>query len=107
MDWTTLRKPGRNRFLLIMLSLTWWGKLSEIDNEWVLAVADVTEALRCLCQSSLEYASSPGPRKWKLAALGSSGHNINVAPNKQPKQAKANALPPAEGSLRTLRQRHY
>jgi hypothetical protein len=107
MDWTMLRKPGRNGFLLIMLSLTWWGKLSEIDNEWVLAVADVTEALRCLCQSSLESASSPGPWKWKLAVLGSSGHNINVTPNKQPKQAKANALPPAKGSSRTLRQRHH
>ena len=28
MDWTNLRKPGRNSLLLIMLALSWWGSTS-------------------------------------------------------------------------------
>jgi hypothetical protein len=48
MDWTTLHEPGRNGFLLVMVSLAWWGKLAGHSDEWCLAVLDVTVALACL-----------------------------------------------------------
>jgi hypothetical protein len=35
-----------------MLSLTWWGKVSSTNEEWRLAVTDVTAALCCLCEST-------------------------------------------------------
>jgi hypothetical protein len=44
--WEQLRKPGKNGFLLVMVSLVWWGKAAEADDEWKKAVEDVVEALR-------------------------------------------------------------
>jgi hypothetical protein len=48
MDWSRLQKPGKNGFLLIMLSLVWWGKASNRDEAWSTAIADVSTVLRCL-----------------------------------------------------------
>jgi hypothetical protein len=53
MDWSDLRKPGKNGFLLIMVSLMWWGKNSDRDWQWLDAVVDVTQVLTCL--------NAPGP----------------------------------------------
>ena len=48
MDWSRLQKPGKNSFLLIMLSLVWWEKASNRDEAWSAAVADISAVLRCL-----------------------------------------------------------
>jgi hypothetical protein len=52
MNWGKLQKAGKNSFLLIMLSLTWWGKVSERDAKWLEAVAEVLMVLRCMGASS-------------------------------------------------------
>ena len=51
MDWSQLRKPSKNGFLLIMVSLMWWGKGSDQDTDWMHAVADVTAVLSCINNS--------------------------------------------------------
>lgn len=48
MDWSQLRKPGKNGFLLLMISLVWWGKASNARGGWLSAVVEVTNVLRCL-----------------------------------------------------------
>ena len=48
MDWSDLRKPGKNGFLLIIISLVWWGKRSDQDEHWIKAISDVTAVLLCL-----------------------------------------------------------
>jgi len=48
MDWTNLRKPGRNGLLLIMLRLSWWGRASGNDGSWTRAVVDVHATIGCL-----------------------------------------------------------
>lgn len=48
MDWTNLRKPGRNGLLLIMLALSWWGRASGNDGSWSRAVVDVRATIGCL-----------------------------------------------------------
>ena len=58
MDWTTLRAPGRNGFLLVMVSLTWWGKLSGCSDAWQLAMLDVTVTLVCLCAQPVVVSTS-------------------------------------------------
>jgi len=50
MDWAKVQKPGKNGFLLIMLALVWWGAASNREGEWLKAVADVTDVLRCICE---------------------------------------------------------
>ena len=47
-DWSSLSKPGKNGFLLIMVSLMWWGKGSNQDGLWMHAVREVTAVLACL-----------------------------------------------------------
>lgn len=58
-DWATLQKRGRNGFLLVMVSLAWWGKAAEADDEWKEVVRRVTEVLRCMRRA--EPASEPIP----------------------------------------------
>ena len=48
MDWSKLQKAGKNGFLLIMLSLVWWGKASNTDERWQRAVAEVSAVLHCM-----------------------------------------------------------
>jgi hypothetical protein len=48
MDWSDLHKPGKNGFLLIMVSLVWWGNTSNMDESWLKAVLDVTSVLCCM-----------------------------------------------------------
>ncbi|KIM74212.1 hypothetical protein PILCRDRAFT_14653 [Piloderma croceum F 1598] len=50
MDWAKVQKPGKNGFLLIMLALVWWGAASNREGEWLKAVADITDVLRCICK---------------------------------------------------------
>jgi len=102
MDWDALRKPGCNGIILVMLSLTWWGKVSSANEEWRLAVTDVTAALCCLCES----CTPTNPRKRKPAALGSSGINLNTAlSSRQHKRAKVSVEVTAGQSSRQLRKR--
>lgn len=70
MDWGKLQKAGRNGFLLIMLSLTWWGKASERDGQWLEAVAEVSMVLRCMGASSAVPSTVHGP------LIGSNAANI-------------------------------
>jgi hypothetical protein len=71
MDWATLCVPGRNGFLLIMVSLAWWGKFSGCSETWKSAMLDVTAALVCLCASSQSpVASTSKSLKRKHPALG-------------------------------------
>lgn len=59
MDWSHLDKPGPNGFLLVMVQLTWWGKLSGNDDEWSKAVEDVTAVLRVLRCPVVTRSSPP------------------------------------------------
>ncbi|KIM78650.1 hypothetical protein PILCRDRAFT_11106 [Piloderma croceum F 1598] len=45
MDWAKLCAPGQNGFLLVMVSLAWWGTLCGHSNGWQLAMTDATVAL--------------------------------------------------------------
>jgi hypothetical protein len=71
MDWTALRKPGKNGFLLIMVSLAWWGKASGTCGGWLKAVVEVTNVLRCLQVAS---DTSVGSNRDPLG--GSSAANV-------------------------------
>jgi hypothetical protein len=48
MDWSDLQNPGKNGFLLIVISLTWWGKASTREGSWLEAVVNITEVLLCM-----------------------------------------------------------
>jgi hypothetical protein len=48
MDWGKLSKAGKNGFLLIILSLVWWGKASNRDEGWLKAVVEVSKVLLCM-----------------------------------------------------------
>jgi hypothetical protein len=58
MDWSKLQKPGKNGFLLVMISLVWWGKVSDMDGGWLKAVIDVIAVLRCMQESNPASTSS-------------------------------------------------
>lgn len=60
MDWTNLRKPGKNGLLLIMLALSWWGSASGNDNCWKSAVAEVCAVICCF--GTRDQASTSGGR---------------------------------------------
>jgi hypothetical protein len=47
-SWASLRKSGKNGFLLVMVCLTWWGSAAGAGNEWREAVEEVIRALRWL-----------------------------------------------------------
>jgi hypothetical protein len=71
MDWSKLQKPGKNGFLLVMLSLVWWGKASNRVEGWSKAVADVSAVLRCLpVQGALDKVSDTLNKR---RVLGNSG----------------------------------
>ena len=44
-SWESLRKPGKNGFLLVMVCLAWWGSAAGADNEWKEAIGEVVRAL--------------------------------------------------------------
>jgi len=60
MDWEKLKKPGRNGFLLIILSLVWWGKASGRDEEWQTAVAEFSKVLHCMLGGLTSVPDTPG-----------------------------------------------
>ena len=107
MDWDALRKPGRNGFLLIMLSLAWWGNFSAANDGWRQAVADVIASLCCLGDSSkslLMSTRAPNRLKRKAAVLGQFSKNTNMGSlEKPPKRVKVSVLPEASGSSRLRR----
>ncbi|KIM86360.1 hypothetical protein PILCRDRAFT_86556 [Piloderma croceum F 1598] len=57
MDWGKLNKAGRNGFLLIMLSLVWWGKVTGRDEGWRKTVMEVLTILHCMLGSVI---ATPG-----------------------------------------------
>jgi hypothetical protein len=94
MDWSDLRKPGKNGFLLIVISLAWWGKVSNQDGNWTKAVKDVTEVLSCI-----QRASSGAPKVNPLQ--GSS--NANAAGSIRSKRSRGGDSAAVEGSSRKKR----
>jgi hypothetical protein len=74
MDWTALRKPGKNGLLLFMVSLAWWGKASDACGEWLKAVLEVTNVLRCLQVASGTIVDPDLLRQGPLG--GSSAANV-------------------------------
>lgn len=96
MDWTSLAKTGSNGFLLVMLTLTWWGKL-KADSEWQRAINDVTAVLRSLTTGLAPSVPRLGKRK--AAPLSASdGRILNT-----PKRAKQSTPAPLVTSPRRLR----
>ena len=67
MDWSQLRKPGKNGFLLIMVTLLWWGmSLDEghhQDGQWMDIVTDVTAVLSCLNSTVEPFADAARPKR--------------------------------------------
>lgn len=47
-DWACLRKPGANGIQLLIVTLRWWGKVSNASPVWRMAVADVAATLHCV-----------------------------------------------------------
>lgn len=64
MDWSYLAKVGANGFLLLMLSLTWWGML-RADNDWQKVITDVTAVLRSLLKRTDTSTSAPSSKGGK------------------------------------------
>ena len=73
MDWSDLRKPGKNGFLLIIISLVWWGKTSGQDEHWMKAISDVTAVLLCLNSISGHIADKP---KVKISSAANAAGSI-------------------------------
>ena len=73
MDWGKMNKPGRNGFLLVMLSLVWWRTASGGDGGWWKAVTEVSTVLRCMLGSA---STTPGVVVQPNPLTSSSGANI-------------------------------
>ena len=69
MDWAKLRKAGKNGFLLVVLSLVWWGKALGTDGGWQKAVAEVSDVLGCV-KGTVPIIPERGP------LIGSNAANI-------------------------------
>jgi hypothetical protein len=82
MDWSDLQKPGRNGFLLIMISLVWWGSASNRDRSWLAAVADITEVLTCMRNASGEILANKAS-KGDLPVGSSAANSTGAATSKQ------------------------
>lgn len=91
MDWSALAKPGSNGFLLIMLTLTWWGML-RADNGWARAVKDVTDVLRVLPKPTSTSAFTPSLKRKEAPLSSSDGRQTNTATPS--KRAKAGIVSP-------------
>lgn len=95
MDWSALAKVGANGFLLVMMSLTWWGKL-QADSDWQCAVKDVTAVLRSLPKLALEDSPPLHPkRKAPLSENTSQStkrSKLNIpTPSKSPRRLRSAA----------------
>ncbi|KAF7971124.1 hypothetical protein HWV62_21996 [Athelia sp. TMB] len=79
MEWKTIRKPGKNGLLLIIMSLRWWGVASTASGEWQKAVDDVSAAIFCMV-NEMEHAKEPTTSKTKRAVrvpkAGTSGQKL-------------------------------
>lgn len=66
MDWSLLRKPRKNGFLLIMVTLLWWGmsldQAHHQDGQWMDVVTDVTAVLSCLNSTVEPFADAARPK---------------------------------------------
>jgi hypothetical protein len=89
MDWSKLQKPGKNGFLLVMLSLVWWGKASNRVEGWSKAVADVSAVLRCLpVQGALDKVSDTLNKRRVLGNSGAANTTCSV-PSKRGRSGTA------------------
>ena len=84
MDWSNLRKPGKNSFLLIMLSLMWWGKVSDTDSEWLKAVTDVTAVLSCMHDASRTGSAINQPSKRSPLTNSTTANTASNVASKRP-----------------------
>jgi hypothetical protein len=80
MNWEKLKKPGRNGFLLIILSLVWWGKASSRDEEWQMAVAEVSKVLCCMLGG---FTSVPDPPEHGSLNSSSAANAVATASSKR------------------------
>jgi hypothetical protein len=87
MDWSNLRKPGKNGFLLIMLSLVWWGKVSDTDSEWLKAVTDVTAVLSCMHDASSMGSAINQPSKRGPLTNSTAANTASNVASKRPRGA--------------------
>lgn len=84
MDWSHLKKPGKNGFFLIMLALVWWGKASNRDEGWVKAVVDVTIVLHCMQGTSNDTpAASKLPKRGPLINSSATNSALSVLSKQQ------------------------
>lgn len=78
MDWESIRKPGKNGLILVIMSLRWWGVASTASGQWQKAVDDVSSAIFCMA-NEIEHAKEPtsGKRKrvTKVVKGGTAGKN--------------------------------
>lgn len=64
MDWQSIRKPGTNGLILVIMSLRWWGVASTASSDWQKAVADVSSAIFCMADGIVQTNDqSAGKRK--------------------------------------------
>jgi hypothetical protein len=82
MDWSDLHKPGKNGFLLIMMSLIWWGAVSNQEGNWVAAIVDVTDVLTCM-QSASGGTLGNEPPKGNLLGGSGTANSTSVIKSKQ------------------------
>lgn len=54
MDWMPLCQPGDNSLILVLMMLQWWGVQSQALQGWREALADVTLAIICMKDKSLD-----------------------------------------------------
>lgn len=51
MKWDSIRKPGKNGLILVIVALRWWGVASSASEEWRKAVDDVSSAVFCMADA--------------------------------------------------------
>jgi hypothetical protein len=57
-SWALLHKPGQNRFLSVLQSLSWWQGLLNVKTEdWNSAVEDVVWVLKGVLNSLINFSS--------------------------------------------------
>lgn len=89
MDLSTLRNPGRNGMLLIMVSLAWWRSLAGSAVDWRRAVVDVNLVLTCLCSTNSGTAERTNDNP-------NENDNVTTAPATSRKR-KSSLVQPAAG----------
>ena len=89
MDWQKLQKTGRNGFLLVMMSLAWWGKASSRDEGWRKAVAEVGAVLHCIVGGSGAVRGVTTPPRHGPLGSSSTANTVGNGSLKRPHKGGA------------------